>query len=302
MSTNRENFDKLLLEVEQTFKRSNPHCSTSISDWKGRKIKDFQEHLSSQVQGRISEKWFYTHIKTKQEKLPREDVLDLLCEYAGQENWRSYAVQPIAPIVETQKPKSFKPIYLFAPILLIILVWIVMAFSPTEKTYTAYLIDSDTGQTIFSDSFEVEIFRPEETSLFISGAQGSFSYRTEQEKIKYQIKAAYYKPIIVERFLQKDNTSEKIKIRPDDYALMIHIFSTSKIDDWKRRRRQLDEMITNDAHIYQVYKNRLGVELYNKRNFINKLTLPTRDLKNIQIIDVEYKEGKINKLRFKQGE
>ena len=33
------------------------------------------------VNGRISEKWFYTHIKSNSGKLPRIDMLNILSEY-----------------------------------------------------------------------------------------------------------------------------------------------------------------------------------------------------------------------------
>jgi hypothetical protein len=55
--------------------------------------------------------------------------------------------------------------------------------------------------------------------------------------------------------------------------------------------------------IYQVFdKEAVGVDLYNKWEFINKLTLPSTDLKDIEILDTKYQGDKIILIRFKQKE
>ncbi len=80
---------------------------------------------------------------------------------------------------------------------------------------------------------------------------------------------------------------------------MIHLFSKSKVEDWEKRRHQLDEMIANDAMIFQVYeKTQKGMELYDKGSFIDKLTMPLKSLNNIKILEVVYSNGKISQMRF----
>jgi len=73
------------------------------------------------------------------------------------------------------------------------------------------------------------------------------------------------------------------------------------VSDWKNRREKLDQVISDSAYICQVFnKGMMGMELYNKIEFIDLVTLPTRGLKNIQIIDMLYTDEKITTIRFTQ--
>ena len=64
--------------------------SVRIEDWKGKDIEKLQKDLGERINGRISEKWFYTHLKADNERLPRIDMLDLLSEYVGYDNWLDF--------------------------------------------------------------------------------------------------------------------------------------------------------------------------------------------------------------------
>ena len=76
----QEHFRALIEAVEARFQERYP-AAAPIREWKGRQILDFQEDLLEHANGRISEKWFYTHIKSgPREKLPRVDVLNLLSQ------------------------------------------------------------------------------------------------------------------------------------------------------------------------------------------------------------------------------
>ena len=93
-------------------------------------------------------------------------------------------------------------------------------------------------------------------------------------------------------------------LKPDDYALMIHYFSTLKVDDWEKRRERLNTMIGDDAVIYNVYsqKDQRGMAVYNKEEFIDKLTMPSGSLRNIHVLDSKFKDGKIILLKFQVKE
>ena len=82
---------------------------------------------------------------------------------------------------------------------------------------------------------------------------------------------------------------------------MIYYFSNSKVKDWNKRREQLDKVIADSAYICQVFnRNMMGMELYNKREFIDMLTMPTSGLKSIKIIEILYTDKKITTIRFIQ--
>jgi hypothetical protein len=80
---------------------------------------------------------------------------------------------------------------------------------------------------------------------------------------------------------------------------MINYFSNSKVDAWKKRREQLDLIISDSAYICQVfYRGSMGMELYNKKEFIDLLTIPAGSLQHIEIKEMLYSEDKITTIRF----
>jgi hypothetical protein len=83
-------FGLLKKKIVATMQQSFPGISTSISEWKGQDIVNFQEELLQKVNAHISEKWFYTHMKSEHDALPRIDVLNLLSKYAGYADWNDF--------------------------------------------------------------------------------------------------------------------------------------------------------------------------------------------------------------------
>ena len=117
------------------------------------------------------------------------------------------------------------------------------------------------------------------------------------------VKAPYYETDTITRILDKFEGSESIYLYPNDFAMMIHYFSATNVKDWKKRRGHLDRMISDSAFIYQFFdEGQVGMELYNKEEFIDKLTMPVNSLKNIEIMETIYTGRKISVLRFKQLE
>ena len=133
----------------------------------------------------------------------------------------------------------------------------------------------------------------------MANENGCFEF-SDTEKIKIVVEGFYYQTDTITRVLQKEKRKEIIPLQRDDYALMIHFFSNSKIEDWKKRRAQLSEMIADDAVIFQVPKGEEleGMAIFNKEEFINKMTTPVGSLKNLKILKTEYRAGKIIRLRF----
>jgi hypothetical protein len=67
-----------------------------------------------------------------------------------------------------------------------------------------------------------------------------------------------------------------------------------------KKREQLDQMMTDDAIIFQVEKGNTmsGLDMLNKEEFIDRLILPINSLKNIRIIHSICQDKKIFRLRF----
>jgi len=130
---------------------------------------------------------------------------------------------------------------------------------------------------------------------------GCVAIRWREPTIRLVVQGAYYRTDTITRVLNKAQATEQIGLRTNDYAWLLRIFSQAEVDDWQKRRVQLDAMLTDDAQIYQLTEGQaLGMELYNKQEFINKMTMPVRSLKNIEILSTRFRGDRILELRFKQ--
>jgi hypothetical protein len=162
--------------------------------------------------------------------------------------------------------------------------------------------DADTQKPLVKD-IDVFILQDKESpKLQKVNQQGCIQLKNEQKQIKLIIKAPYYKTDTLVRTIRQGQASEIIKLKKDDYALLIHLIAkhgTTEAEK-KQRQKQLDLIIDEEAQIFQIDESGLGVELYNKEEFIDKLALPISSLKNLQIIETQYKKGKIILLRFLQ--
>jgi hypothetical protein len=318
-----ELFDLLKKEIADTYRQSYPSCDLRIEQWKGQDISNFQEELMMKVSGRISEKWFYTHIKTKGDKLPRIDMLNMLAEYAGYQDWRDFTtkkqgftneketVERVMPELRSEKKteviipdkkanKNYVRWILLSCGLILLCFFI---FKKNTKTYTCCFKDLNGRPLVPNAHVEVKLVNDRESPYMISADEnGCFELKTSSEQIRFYVSSPYYKPDTIVRLLSKEMTTEELKLQTNDYALMIHYFSTASVNDWKQRRMKLEDMITGDAKIFQVYLDGTGMELYNKQEFINKLTMPLKSLKNIEIIETHYTNNRISLLRFMQTE
>ena len=285
-------------------KLSYPGMNPEISDWKGQDITNFQEELLTKVNGRLSEKWFYSHVKSSNPSLPRIDVLNMLSKYAGYLNWDDFKFKNLGQLAVTQKTNQSNNIFIKVPLLLLAVVLLLFAVYKLMDTqnYIFTFIDADTGDPIVNGNIQVDLLLNGESPVnYFCDKQGSFALRTDQSKIKLAVKSPYYYADTVDRMLKKFNHNEQIRLRVDSYALMICYFSQTNVEAWQKRRDQLNKIFSDNAMIYQVpdQKNVTGLELFNKWEFIDKLTMPASSLKQIEIIDSRYENGQIAILRFK---
>ena len=304
-----EQFLQLKQAVEKTYCQAHPYCTKPIHEWRGQDIVDFQEHLQQSVQGRISEKWFYTHFKTQEnERLPRVDMLNLLSEYAGYRNWQEFSSQAesqedIDDQGERAGAKRRIPVWI--GVLLLVGMGIggwMLSGMLTAKSYTFCFVDKTTGNPI--PDTDIWILEEGQSPKKKTGnAEGCVKLLASQASVRFAVSAPYYRPDTIIRNLDTQDRKEEIELHPDDYALMIHYFSTNNQKEWKKRREQLNEIFSDQARIFQLSPNQqFGMELYNKKEFIDKLTTPIRSLGKIEILETKYDKGKIVSLRFIQTE
>ena len=294
-------FFQLKSEIASTLSQSYP-VNADIKTWKGQDISNFQEDLMTKVQGRISEKWFYTHLKNDHDKLPRIDMLNLLCQYCGYKNWTDFksSVQITSQDVITQKPQSrYSRLVLAGVVFISILIYSWLS-APETIIYQFCFIDADRKQPISHQIDIIELRSNESPIQHHTDSSGCFTIQPQDETLTFVIRSAYYKTDTITRVITQSG-QENIQVKTNDYALMIHIFSNSKIEDWKKRRRQLSQMIANNCKIYQIDSEaQVNIDWYNKTEFINKMTMPVNSLKNIEILETIYENDQIIEMRFRQ--
>jgi len=299
-------FDVLKQKIVMRMQQSYPGINPSIIEWKGQDIIDFQEELLQKVNAHISEKWFYTHIKTTKPTLPRIDILNLLSKYVGYSNWDDFKFKYSGHDTVAVSTKKANRYFYYIPLLVVVILAVIFGLYKLFSTqdYFFRFFDADTKEPIINNIIEVSLIREGESPVsYLCRPDGSFILKTDKTRVQFIVRSPYYQTDTITRTLDKFNRKETIKLHPDNYALMIQYFSSMNVKDWQKRRSQLDQMISDSAMIYQVFdKGPTGLELYNKWEFINKMTLPTKSLKDIEILDTKYRGEKITLIRFRQKE
>lgn len=297
-------FDLLKEKIAETMKRQYPGINPDISEWKGQEITDFQEDLMQKVKAQVSEKWFYTHIKTGNHHLPRIDVLNMLSQYAGYHNWNDFRHRNGYVAEVAGEISKSNRLFLLVPALVVVILAILyglfMLINTREYRFSFY--DAETAQPIADMNIEVNILNQGESpTTYLCDSMGRFRFKTDKSEIRMVVTSPYYHTDTIHRILKKFNTAEKIGLHASEYALMLHYFTRMKVTDWKKRQQQLDSIIDRDALIYQVHgkRNPLGVELLNKQEFINFLSVPSGSLRSFEILEIQNRDQKIKVLRYR---
>ncbi len=296
-------FELLKGEIVATMQKSYPGIPDSISNWKGQNIIDFQGDLRFKQNEYISEKWFYTHMKLGNSKLPRIDILNFLSKYVGYQSWDEFKLKNGDANNIMVPDKSNRVFYLVPLIMLVALTLFYLIFkSLNTQEYTFCFYDDDTKDQIVNSIIEVSVLSNESPVNYLCNNEGCFTLKTNKRILRFVVETPYYRTDTILRTLNKFNRTENVKLKLDDYAVMIHYFSNSNVKDWLKRREDLGSIISDSARIFQVLEGTIGMEMYNKWEFINKLTLPASSLRDIEILDTKYGNEKITHLRFKQNE
>ncbi len=301
-----KHFTLLKQNIVSTMQASFPGMNPSISDWKGQEITDFQEDLLMKGSAHISEKWFYNHIKANNKSLPRIDVLNLLSKYVGYANWDDFVYKNTDEKHTAKAISKGNSVFIIIPLVVILimstLVFVFKYFSNRDFEYRFNFYDSYTREMILSKRTEIKLLSDEESPIhYLSDSTGAVVFETHKSVITMVVSTPYYKTDTITRILKKFDRDHKISLQMNDYALILHYFSEMNTEDWQKRRVFLGEIIDENAVVYQVFNdmNELGMAIYNKYEFIDKLTIPTSSLKNIEILDIKYKNDKIAIVRFR---
>jgi hypothetical protein len=300
-NSDRAYFEILKTKITEVMRASHAGISQSIEDWKGNEIEKFQEDLENKVNAYISEKSFYNHFKSYNEKLPRIDVLNLLSRYAGYADWHEFRNRNSDKIIAVNEYKGSNKVLIWIPVLAIVafsIAWL-MIKAGNNKIYEFCLQDSDTRDLLPAGKVDVILPGIEQPLLLETDTSGRFTLKTGEDKMKIVPRMPYYNHDTINYTLVKNKEVNVIQVKADEYALMLHYFAISKVDSWQNRRNKLERLISDSAYICQVFRPKMtGMELYNKDEFIDMLTIPTGSLEKMTVLEVLYKKNKITTIKF----
>ncbi len=299
-------FSLLKEEVIEKFLNDNPVYEKNSNIWTGKEIEMFREDFIQKVHSGFSEKWFYTYFKNPVEKIPRIDMLNLLSQYAGYANYSEFMQKhkteelSARPIADRARSFEFRLWILVLPFI-VLLAYLGYTFSQDdEHAYQFCFVESDNGQ-IPRTPLQVTILLKNESPVQLStDKNGCFSYTSQSDDIQFIVESPFYKKDTIFRST-KVGDSETINLKSNDYALLLKYYTHKDVKDWKEKRYRLNQMIDDNAIIYRLYPQQ-GIALYSKSQFVNELTLPTKKVKNVQIVSTKYQDGKLSEIKFKIGE
>ncbi len=259
----------------------------ALSDWSLNDIRDFQADLEAECKSSLSEKWVYTHFKNEGDRLPRIDVLNLLSAYVGYKSWDEFLRKQ-----NDNAPHKGRKIPLWVPLFTAMVVLSALSWILYPRQAPMVIV--------FKDAYTQAPIDVGELYLKINGqtmATASISSPTPGDTLLAD--GPYYK---LKRIALPNTPADTffVELLPDDYALMLNFFSRSTTDDLDKRRTQLLKAIHAEAKIFQSHPAYEGIELLNRDEFIDRLTLPINSLKNLEIQHILYKDEKIYRLQFLQ--
>jgi len=281
--------------VTQVFLDGNS-APSSMEEWNGETITDFQEDLFRKVKAKVSEKWFYTYFKNEPDKLPRIDMLNLLSSYVGHKNWNDFKSSQSITYTKTSHKRSRAVTYI-ALLMIPLLAYAIYGLNSKNEFHFCF-VDSIRNEAITKIQLDIKIIQEDESPLYFkTDSMGCFTYTTKKDRIQFIVQSPFHKTDTITRSIDA-NQNQTVHIDTDDYALMLSYYTNGNVKDWNKHKAKLQAIIAEDAQIYQLLDDSMNVELYSKDDFIRLLTTPTNSLKNIEILDKTLSKGKIVNLKF----
>lgn len=253
-----------------------------------------------------SQEYFRKQAENNSSKTLKNDDLQKNTHDLQQLNLKNSNSSP-ASVQNLIHKKSFIREYLWLGISAILAISVgLLAFKDQifSKAYTYRFIDADRNTEI-RDNLEIKILKGngESPILFKLKPNEQFTYRTKSKSLKMVVSSTFYKVDTISRNLENASQDETIELQPNNYAQMLFYYSKS-IKDLKKKREQLDKLISDNAIIYQVFDNdTYGVETIDKQRYITLVTLPTTSLENLKVIEIDNDGfGKISMIKFRIGQ
>jgi len=294
--------DKVLLKYQEQY----PFFQGTWKTFSSQDIQNLIGLIEVQCKQTISEKWIYTHLKPEtNSKIPRKDMLNILSQFVGYSGWDEFTFEE--KVFESKASKEVtksKTKFWYTLLVLIFGIAIAVMFfykKEAPKSKDIELNNEFTNEKVNSN--EVKVYEVNDSvSKPLEVKEGKVQVSNEDKKTKLVIKSPFYKTKTIDLNANGEvSESNKIDLKPDDYAMMLKAFMSSDIKDWKTRKEQLDKILSDNLEVMVMLKDNLGAEYFNKTEFSQKLIIPTTSLRKMKIIEIEKETNqKIKFIRITQ--
>lgn len=299
-----QQFQKLKEKVLLKYQEQYPFFQGNWKTFSSQDIQNLIGLIEVQCKQTISEKWIYTHLKPESNsKIPRKDMLNILSQFVGYSGWEEFIFNDISVSQKNKAPKKMLWNFALTLIFLIIIAFIYFYKSKQQETKTIQLNNEFTNEKIKSEEVNV-VQVNDSTSQPLKVVDGKVQLEhTTTIKSKLIIKSPFYRTRTID--LNSDNSVSQpisnVTLQPDDYAMMLKAFMLSDIKDWQTRKEQLNIILADNLEVIVMLKEDLGAEYFNKKEFSQKLIIPTASLKKMKIVEIKNDENKkIQFIRIKQ--
>ena len=300
--TELEIFEQLKQNVLLKYQEHYPYFGGNWMNFSSQDIQNLIVLIEEKTKQNVSEKWIYTHLKPEtNSKLPRKDMLDILSLFSGFSGWDEFLFKNREVVSEEKlvlPKKKNKAIFIFIGILIVGTIIVILLYSNKKSTQKFKLKNEFTQETIQAKDVKAyKIENNEKIQIPIRNAEVEVESKDENTKII--VESPYYKKQEIK--VNSNSERSEIVLKPDDFAMMLKAFMQSDIKDWETRKVQLNKILSEDLEVIVMLKDNLGAEYFDKKEFSQKLIVPTESVKKMQIIEIKNAEnGKIEFIRIKQ--
>jgi len=298
--TDIEVFAELKKEVLLNYQKHYPYFSGNWKNFSSKDISQLIDLIEKQQKNTVSEKWIYTHLKPESnEKLPRKDMLDIFSRFSGYSGWDEFHSKIRNSTIESSKvgtPKIYSKNWIFIISAFLILGLGLFFWLRKSEKKEISITNAYSGKEIPKD--EIKVYDVTDSIKKNLTVEEKLTIQTEKDSLKIVIESPFYQSKTVN--ISADKSKTEIQLQPNDNAMAIKAFLSADIKDWETRKKQLNNMLSENTEVILMLKNDLGSEYFNKEDFIKQILIPTNRLKKWKIVEIKNEEEKINFIRIQE--
>ncbi|PZU82469.1 MAG: hypothetical protein DI529_14350 [Chryseobacterium sp.] len=298
--TELEVFAELKKEVLLTYQKYYPYFSGTWKNFSSKDILQLIDLIEKEQRNTVSEKWIYTHLKPdSNEKLPRKDMLDIFSKFSGYSGWDEFHSKIKNSTFESSKAKTQKTYYknwsFIIPAFFILGLGLFFWLRKSAKKEIS-ITNAYSGKEIPND--EIKVYDVTDSIKKNLTVEEKSTVKTEKDSLKIVIESPFYQSKIVN--ISADKSKTEIQLQPNDNAMMIKAFLSADIKDWQTRKKQLENILSEDTEVVLMLRDNLGSEYFDKQDFIKQILIPTARIKKWKIVELKNETGKINFIRIQE--